>query len=132
LGFVLRPLSWTRFFITNANPACSCVYICKFQFRPIHPPSRRLSTPTRAVAIVCPRGHFTSCVHHHFRRHRTSCSSSRPLSCSSSPTCCPHSRSQPRATDARRRGYGASRSCSWTFSVRAVEEDMVARGTCHA
>jgi hypothetical protein len=24
-------------------PACSCVYICKFQFRPIHPPSRRLS-----------------------------------------------------------------------------------------
>jgi hypothetical protein len=45
LGFVLRPLSRTRFFITNANPACSCVYICKFQFRPIHPPSRRLSTP---------------------------------------------------------------------------------------
>jgi hypothetical protein len=44
LGFVLRPLSRTRFFITNANPACSCVYICKFQFRPIHPPSRRLST----------------------------------------------------------------------------------------
>jgi hypothetical protein len=38
LGFVLRPLSRTRFFITNANPACSCVYICKFQFRPIHPP----------------------------------------------------------------------------------------------
>jgi hypothetical protein len=30
-------------FISNANPACSCVYICKFQFRPIHPPSRRLS-----------------------------------------------------------------------------------------
>jgi hypothetical protein len=24
--------------ISNANPACSCVYICKFQFRPIHPP----------------------------------------------------------------------------------------------
>jgi hypothetical protein len=43
LGFVLRPLSRTRFFITNANSACSCVYICKFQFRPIHPPSRRLS-----------------------------------------------------------------------------------------
>jgi hypothetical protein len=43
LGFVLRPLSRTRFFISNANPACSCVYICKFQFRPIHPPSRRLS-----------------------------------------------------------------------------------------
>jgi hypothetical protein len=28
---------------SNANPACSCVYISKFQFRPIHPPSRRLS-----------------------------------------------------------------------------------------
>jgi RNA recognition motif-containing protein len=40
----LCPLSRTHFFITNANPACSCVYICKFQFRPIHPPSRRLST----------------------------------------------------------------------------------------
>jgi hypothetical protein len=38
LRFVLHPLSRTRFFITNANPACSCVYICKFQFRPIHPP----------------------------------------------------------------------------------------------
>jgi hypothetical protein len=25
-------------FISNANPAYSCVYICKFQFRPIHPP----------------------------------------------------------------------------------------------
>jgi hypothetical protein len=43
LRFVFHPLSWTRFFITNANSACSCVYICKFQFRPIHPPSRRLS-----------------------------------------------------------------------------------------
>jgi hypothetical protein len=30
-------------YISNANLACSCVYICKFQFRPIHPPSRRLS-----------------------------------------------------------------------------------------
>jgi hypothetical protein len=30
-------------YISNANPTCSCVYICKFQFRPIHPPSRRLS-----------------------------------------------------------------------------------------
>jgi hypothetical protein len=42
LRFVLHPLSRTRF-ISNANPACSCVYICKFQFHPIHPPSRRLS-----------------------------------------------------------------------------------------
>jgi hypothetical protein len=38
LQFVLRSLSRTRFFISNANLACSCVYICKFQFRPIHPP----------------------------------------------------------------------------------------------
>jgi hypothetical protein len=36
-------------YTSNANPACSCVYICKFQFRPIHPPSRRLS-PTGKVA----------------------------------------------------------------------------------
>jgi hypothetical protein len=36
------------FFISNANPACSCVYICKFQFRPIHSPSRRLSETLRA------------------------------------------------------------------------------------
>jgi hypothetical protein len=35
-------------FISNANPACSCVYICKFQFRPIHPPlgdSHTLNSP---------------------------------------------------------------------------------------
>jgi hypothetical protein len=38
LGICFAPLSRTRFFITNANPACSCVYICKFQLRPIHPP----------------------------------------------------------------------------------------------
>jgi hypothetical protein len=37
-------LSLGLVYISNANPACSCVYICKFQFRPIHPPSRRLST----------------------------------------------------------------------------------------
>jgi hypothetical protein len=46
LGFVLRPLSRTHFLLLTLTPACSCVYICKFQFRPIHPPSRRLS-PTR-------------------------------------------------------------------------------------
>ena len=32
-------------------------------------------------------------------------------------------------TDARQRGYGVSRSCSWPFSVRAVEEDMVVPAT---
>jgi hypothetical protein len=41
-------------FISNANPACSCVYICKFQFRPIHPPSRRLSQPGHARVPVAP------------------------------------------------------------------------------
>jgi hypothetical protein len=30
-------------YISNANPACSCDYFLLFQFRPIHPPSRRLS-----------------------------------------------------------------------------------------
>jgi hypothetical protein len=30
-------------YISNANPACSCDLVCKFQIRPIHPPSRRLS-----------------------------------------------------------------------------------------
>jgi hypothetical protein len=28
------------------------------------------STTTRAVAIARPRGHFTSCAHHRFRRRR--------------------------------------------------------------
>jgi hypothetical protein len=37
LGFVLH-LSRELVYISNTNPACSCVYICKFQFRPIHPP----------------------------------------------------------------------------------------------
>jgi hypothetical protein len=31
-------LSRGLIYISNANPACSCVYIYKFQFRPIHPP----------------------------------------------------------------------------------------------
>jgi hypothetical protein len=31
--------------------------------------------------------------------------------------------------NARRRGYEASRSCSWPFSMHAVEEDMVAPAT---
>jgi hypothetical protein len=34
-------------YTSNANPACSCDYFCKFQFRPIHPPSRRLSEDLR-------------------------------------------------------------------------------------
>jgi hypothetical protein len=39
-----------------------------------------------------------------------------------------HGRSR-EPTDARRRWYGASQSCSWHFSVHAVEEDMVAPAT---
>jgi hypothetical protein len=35
---LLCALSRGLVYISNANPACSCVYICKFQFRPIHPP----------------------------------------------------------------------------------------------
>jgi hypothetical protein len=46
-------------YISNANPACSCVYICKFQFRPIHPPSRRLSLMLMQIentkALPCSR-----------------------------------------------------------------------------
>jgi hypothetical protein len=45
-------LSRGLIYISNANPACSCVYICKFQFRPIHPPSRRLSGRSRALVRV--------------------------------------------------------------------------------
>jgi hypothetical protein len=40
-------LSLGLVFISNANSSRSCVYICKFQFRPIHPPSRRLSDGLR-------------------------------------------------------------------------------------
>jgi hypothetical protein len=51
LRFVFTP-SLGLDYISNANPACSCVYICKFQFFPIHPPSRRLSAPTGDTANV--------------------------------------------------------------------------------
>jgi hypothetical protein len=60
-------------------------------------PSDIIPTPTRAVAIAHPRGHFTACVHHHFHRRWTSRSSSRPLPYSSSSTYCPCPLSQPRA-----------------------------------
>jgi hypothetical protein len=33
----------THLLLLTLTPACSCDYFCKFQFRPIHPPSRRLS-----------------------------------------------------------------------------------------
>jgi hypothetical protein len=93
------------------------------------PPRIRLTpapTPTRAVAIARLRGRFTTCAHHRFRHRRMSRSSSRPSPCSSSPTYYPRPRSQPRVD---RRWYGASRSCSWPFSVCDTEEDTVASAT---
>jgi hypothetical protein len=41
----------------------------------------------------------------------------------------PQPAAPPTVAAARRRGYGASQSCFWPFSVRAVEEDMVAPAT---
>jgi hypothetical protein len=38
LGFVLRLSRGLVSLLLTLTPACSCVYICKFQFRPIHPP----------------------------------------------------------------------------------------------
>jgi hypothetical protein len=39
LGICFAPsLADSFLYLLNANPACSCVYICEFQFRPIHPP----------------------------------------------------------------------------------------------
>jgi hypothetical protein len=40
----LRPLLRTHLLLLTLTPACSCDYFSKFQFRPIHPPSRRLSS----------------------------------------------------------------------------------------
>ena len=62
LGFVLRLSRGLVSLLLTLTPACSCVYICKFQFRPIHPPSRRLSvgdflkrriTPLQQRACLC-------------------------------------------------------------------------------
>jgi hypothetical protein len=83
------------------------------------------STPTHTVAIARPRGCFTACTHHRFRRRRTSRSSSGPSPFSSSPTCCPCPRSQPRADRRSSTRVRASRSCSWLFFVRAAEEDTM-------
>jgi hypothetical protein len=52
LGFVLCPLLRTHLLLLTLTPACSCVYICKFQFRPIHPPSRRLSPGSNGIITV--------------------------------------------------------------------------------
>jgi hypothetical protein len=87
-------------------------------------------TPTRAVAIPRPRGCFTSCAHHRFRRRRTSHSSSLLSPCSSTPTYCPHPRSQPRA-DRR------SSTRVWSESVMLLAFLYACRrggygGACHA
>jgi hypothetical protein len=78
------------------------------------PPSRiRLTpapTPTRAVAIARPRGRFTSCAHHRFHRRRSPVRLPGPI-LPPQPAAPAHVRSR-EPTDAHRRGYGASRSCS--------------------
>jgi hypothetical protein len=51
------------------------------------------------------------------------------FACSSSPTYYPAHGCSREPTDARRRGYGASRPCSWPFSVCAAEDDTVAPAT---
>jgi hypothetical protein len=38
LGFVLRLSRGLVSLLLTLTPACSCIYICRFQFRPIHPP----------------------------------------------------------------------------------------------
>ena len=95
----------------------------------VSPPRIRPSpapTPNRAVAIARPRGCFTACTHHRFCRRRMSHSSSRPSSCSSSPTCCPRPRVQPRPNWRSSTRVRANRSYSWLFFVRDAEEDTVA------
>jgi hypothetical protein len=52
LRFVLGPLLRTHLLLLTLTPACSCDYFCKFQFRPIHPPSRRLSRENCEV-VAC-------------------------------------------------------------------------------
>jgi hypothetical protein len=95
------------------------------QAPPLHIRPTLAPTPTHAVAIARPRGCFTACTHHHFRHRRMSRSSSRPLPCSSSPTCYPCPRSQPRADRRSSMRVLASRSCYWLFFVRVAEEDTM-------
>jgi hypothetical protein len=87
-------------------------------------------TPTRAVAIARPRGRFTSCVHHRFRRRRTSRSSSLPLPCSSTPTCFLRPRSQPRAD--RRSSMRVRGESVMLLAFLRVCRRGGHGGTCHA
>jgi hypothetical protein len=83
----LRPLLRTHLLLLTLTPACSCDYFCKFQFRPIHPPSRRLSppTPTRPAWKPRPTRHATGApvatceqLHRHSRHYRAS-STAKPV-----------------------------------------------------
>jgi hypothetical protein len=82
------------------------------------------------VAIARPRGCFTSCVHHRFRRRRTSRSSFRPSPCSSSPTCCPRPWSQPRA-DRRSSTWVRGESVMLLVFLRVCRRGGHS-GACHA
>jgi hypothetical protein len=108
------PHSWQRVWEQAPPP----------HIRPTPAPTR-----TRTVAIARSRVCFTVCVHHRFRHRRTSRSSSRPSPCYSSQPTAPTHDCNREPTDAIRRGYRASRSCSWPFFVCAAEEDTVTPAT---
>jgi hypothetical protein len=87
-------------------------------------------TPTHAVAIARPRGCFTTCVHHRFRRRRTSRSSSRPSPCSFSLTHCP--RPLPQSRDDRRSStHVQDESVLLLVFLRACQRGGHG-GACHA
>jgi hypothetical protein len=67
-------LSRGLIYISNANPACSCVYICKFQFRSIHPPSRRLSKGSKNLVVeeASKRGCVSSLTSSSYAKPRSS------------------------------------------------------------
>jgi hypothetical protein len=117
---VLASVATTSFVLLLLFSLPSCLHLCPTPFSAEgvgacasspYSSDTNLPTPTRGVAIARPQGRFTSCTHHRFHR-QTSRSSSRPSPCSSSPTCCPRPRRSREPTDARRRGYDTSRSCS--------------------
>ena len=118
-----------------SHPSCLRLRVTHSQQRAweqTSPPRIRLTpapTSTCAVAIALPRGCFTACTHHRFRHRRMTRSSSRPLPCSSSTTCCPCPRSHPRADRRSSTWVRASRPCSWLFFVHVVEEDMMVPAT---
>jgi hypothetical protein len=86
------------------------------------------NTDSRSGYCTSTRG-FTLCVHHRFAivERPVRLPGHRPV-LPPQPTAPTHGRSR-EPMDARRRGYGMSRLCSWPFSVCAVEEDMVTPAT---